>query len=97
MEQRRFNLLRTWLGTRDSRRSAFRALGAGVLVTGLGGLGLGDVLARKKHRRTNCKKGCPQCQTLKKHKCTCKPRPDGTPCFAGTCAGGVCLSPAADL
>jgi hypothetical protein len=96
LDRHHFDRLSLWLVRSDSRRSALRALGAGVLATGLSSFGLGEALAKKKNRRTNCKKGCPECQKLKRNKCQCKPKPDGTPCFAGTCAGGVCLSPGAE-
>jgi hypothetical protein len=97
MDKRRFDRLHTWLVRSDSRRSTLRALGTAVLATGLSTVGRGDGLARNKRRRTNCKKKCPECQKLKKKKCQCKPKPDGTTCFRGACAGGVCLPPAADL
>jgi hypothetical protein len=97
MEPQRIDRLSTWLVRSDSRRSAFQALAAAFLATGLSTVGRGDGLARNKRRRTNCKKLCPECQKLKKKKCQCKPKPDGTSCFTGTCADGVCLPPEVDL
>lgn len=93
MDEPRFDLPRGWLVRRDSRRSTLRALGAGVLAAGLSTHGLGEGLAKKRRRRTMCKLGCPECQKLKKHKCQCRPKPDGALCSAGTCSGGVCQSP----
>jgi hypothetical protein len=58
MEKRRFELLSTWLGKSDSRRSTLRALGAGVFATGLGHLGPAESLAKKKKKPlgARCKK-----------------------------------------
>jgi hypothetical protein len=47
METRRFDRLSVWLGASDSRRATLRALGAGVLASGVSGLGLGQALAKK--------------------------------------------------
>jgi hypothetical protein len=58
MEKRRFDRLSRWLVRSESRRSTLRALGAGVLVSGLGGLGLGEALARKKKGKKKCKDCC---------------------------------------
>jgi hypothetical protein len=57
MDTKRFDRLGAWLGASDSRRTALRALGAGVLATGLSGLGLRESLAKKKKSLgATCKK-----------------------------------------
>ena len=48
METRRFDRLSAWLGASQSRRVTLRAVGAGVLASGLSGFGLREALAKKK-------------------------------------------------
>ena len=78
------SLTATW-----SRRTVGRAL-AGLTLSGAPAplLGLGDAGARKKKKKTTCRK-CGKCQTCRKGKC--KPKPDGIGCaFGKTCRGGRC-------
>jgi hypothetical protein len=62
MDKRRFDWLGTWLATNDSRRMTLRALGAGILASGLSGLGLREATA--KHKKKKGKKAVTQtCKT----------------------------------
>lgn len=82
MDGRRFDLLSRWLVSASSRRTTVRALAAGALTAGLGGLGLAAAAAKKKKRKNKLKKNEYGCVNVG-GKCKGK----DTNCCSGICQG----------
>jgi hypothetical protein len=80
MDRKRVDPLGKRLVISDTRRSTLRALAAGALATGLGGLGLREALAKKKKSLgARCKKS-DEC----KGKLNCKPTNSQNSCYDAT-------------
>jgi hypothetical protein len=93
MDMKRFDRLSMWMGASDSRRTALRAMGAGVLASGLSGLGLREALAKKKKKKSlgkTCKK-TDDC----KGKLLCKTSNSQNSCY-GTSQKRCCKKEGAD-
>jgi hypothetical protein len=80
MDRNRVDPLGKRLVTSETRRSTLRAMAAGALATGLGGLGLREALAKKKKSLgARCKKS-DEC----KGKLNCKPTNSQNSCYDAT-------------
>ena len=83
MESVRFDALTARLATTLPRRRSVGLLAA----LGVAGAGLATEVDARKKKKKKCK-GCTECQACKKGKC--KPKPEGSACIGGLCAGGGC-------
>jgi hypothetical protein len=93
MNGSRFDLIGTWLATGNSRRTTVRALAAGALATGLGGLGLGEAAAKCNKNGHKCRKRKECCsKTCKGGTCRCtsvRKSCSGAGSGATTCCGDL--------
>lgn len=84
MDRKRFDPLSRWLVASETRRATLRALGAGAVATGLGGVGLRESSAKKNKKK---KKGlgarCKKTDNCK-GELLCKPSNSQNSCYDAT-------------